>query len=203
MQTDLNAAAVLLLLGLSCGHPAMEPAPRLIMNVPSLQQLQVDGKAELYGKDGKGPPVEAKVCSVATEKELVESAGVAYARIVVPDHRRPDDRAVDQFIALFRAVPPTGWLHFHCEGGVGRTTTFMAMTDILRNAKTVSLEDIIERQYLLGGTDLANLRPARTWKQPYIEARLQFLKAFYEYARTNTDDYATTWSTWMAAAPRS
>jgi len=67
----------------------------------------------------------------------------------VTDHVRPLDDAVDRFILAVRALPDGAWTHFHCEAGLGRTTTFMVLYDMLRNANRVSLEDIVRRQKIL------------------------------------------------------
>ena len=66
-----------------------------------------------------------KVEQVATEKQLVESLGLGYARIPVEDYRHPTDAQVDRFVALVRKLKRRSWLHFHCKAGKGRTTLFM------------------------------------------------------------------------------
>ena len=93
------------------------------------------------------PAVErVTVQTVQTEKKLVTAAGASYVRIPVTDHCRPTDAAVDQFILAVRALPAGTWAHFHCRAGKGRTTTFMVLYDMLRNAREVSLPDIARRQ---------------------------------------------------------
>ena len=57
---------------------------------------------------------------------------------------------VDRFILAVRELSENSWAHFHCEAGRGRTTTFMVLYDMLRNATRVSLEDIVRRQSILG-----------------------------------------------------
>ena len=54
-------------------------------------------------------------------------------------------------IPLLRIHLKTLGYHFHCKEGIGRTTTFMIMYDIMKNYKEVSLNDIIKRQYLPSG----------------------------------------------------
>jgi protein-tyrosine phosphatase len=107
-------------------------------------------------------------------------------RITVTDHARPLDEAVDRFILAVRALPENGWAHFHCEAGRGRTTTFMALYDMLRNANRVSLEDIACREQLLG-YDYDVLCPVgpESWKAPYSVDRIAFVRAVYNYARAN------------------
>ena len=53
------------------------------------------------------------------------------------------------FVQLVNSELKDNWLHFHCKQGIGRTTTFMIMYDIMKNAKEVSLDDIVKRQVAL------------------------------------------------------
>ncbi|MEC3915682.1 phosphatase domain-containing putative toxin [Nocardia sp. CDC160] len=128
--------------------------------------------------------------TVDTEQQVVTPLGFTYEYLPVPDGHMPSPQTVDEFLAFTRSLPADAWLHFHCREGHGRTTTFMAMYDMMRNAKQVSLDDIIARQHLIGGADLATDQAA----QPFIPS-------FYEYARQNTDDFHTPYSTWLAAHP--
>ena len=58
---------------------------------------------------------------------------------------------IDYFIDFVQSQPNGSWLHFHCKEGIGRTTTFMIMYDIMKNHKDVELNDIIKRQVILSG----------------------------------------------------
>src|SRR6267378_1083612 len=141
------------------------------------------------------------VKEASIERDLVSSAGASYVRVAVTDHTRPLDEAVDRFIVAVRALPENAWAHFHCEAGLGRTTTFMVLYDMLRNATHVSLEDIVQRQKLLG-YDYDVLRPAGpgNWKAPYMEDRIAFVRAFYNYARANPNGRPQIWSEWLKAS---
>jgi Inositol hexakisphosphate len=134
----------------------------------------------------------------STERDIVVARNAAYVRLTVTDHARPLDEEVDRFILAVRALPKDGWAHFHCEAGRGRTTTFMVLYDILRNATRVSLKDIARRQKLLG-YDYDVLRPADPgdWKAPYTEDRISFVRAFYRYARANPGGRPRLWSEWL------
>jgi hypothetical protein len=133
-----------------------------------------------------------------TERELVEANNAAYVQLTVTDHTRPLDEEVDRFILAVRALPENGWAHFHCEAGRGRTTTFMVLYDMLRNAAHVSLEDIVRRQKLLG-YDYDVLQPAETgsWKAPCTADRIAFVRAFYQYAHANPGGGPQLWSEWL------
>jgi protein-tyrosine phosphatase len=134
----------------------------------------------------------------STEPELVEASHAASVRVTVTDHCRPLDNEVDRFIVAVRALPDNGWAHFHCEAGRGRTTTFMVLYDMLRNAARVPIEDIVRRQQLLG-YDYDVLRPAGPgdWRAPYTEDRIAFVRAFYDYARANPNGRPQLWSEWL------
>jgi hypothetical protein len=143
-------------------------------------------------------PENVTVEHASTERDIVTANNAVYVRLTVTDHSRPLDEEVDRFILAVRTLPENGWTHFHCEAGRGRTTTFMVLYDMLRNANRVSLEDLARRQQLLG-YDYDVLRPAGPgdWKAPYTEDRIAFIRAFYEYARANPDGRPQLWSEWL------
>lgn len=136
---------------------------------------------------------------VRSEAEELASRGVGSLRVAVPDRHRPDDAAVDRFLCFYRTLPPDVWLHFHCRAGAGRTTSFMLMTDMLKNARQVSFEDLITRQWRIGGVDLQDV--SSKWdKGEDARERLDFLRRFYDYARANPDGRPLLWSQWLAGA---
>lgn len=145
------------------------------------EQIDIDGKEIIPTK-------------VQSEKELVEENGMSYIRIPVTDNERPSDEMVDYFIKEIKKMPKDTWYHFHCKAGIGRTTTFMTMYDMMKNSKDVSLEDIMERQVLLGGKNL--LKPSYK-PGSFSSERSEFIKKFYKYTRENKDDFNTTWSQWL------
>ena len=137
------------------------------------------------------------VQTAMTEEDLTKNLGLSYYRLTVTDDHAPSDNKVDQFINFVRFLPPDTWLHFHCEAGHGRTTTFLAMYDMIRNAKTTGLNEIINQQYQAGGVNLFDTSQTG-WKAPLAKERAEFLKQFYEYCRSNQDGFQTPWSTWRA-----
>lgn len=137
------------------------------------------------------------VKNVENEESLVKRHGINYVRIPVTDKEAPSSEAVDGFINFVKTLPESSWLHFHCRAGKGRTTTFMAMYDMMKNAKNVSFEDIIKRQFLLGGENLLK----NTSIENIRGKRAKFLKSFYEYCKANNDNYNTTWSQWVKNNP--
>src|SRR6266581_159843 len=156
------------------------------------------GEAVKKGDANSAEPQRVMVKHASTERNIVGGAGASYVRITVTDHTRPLDDEVDRFVLAVRALPENAWAHFHCEAGRGRTTTFMVLYDMLRNANRVSLEDIVRRQKILG-YDYDVLQPSKPgdWKAPYTEDRIAFVRAFYDYARANPNGRPQIWSEWL------
>lgn len=143
-------------------------------------------------------PIPVAVETVQTEEELVHSLGFDYQRFTIRDHATPSDSQVDGYITLIRDLPEDSWLHVHCKGGKGRTTTFLAVYDMMKNAKQVSLEDIIARQAALGGSDLFKAKEeVDSYKRKDAEDRRKFLEHFYRYAKENNDGFKTLWTDWL------
>ncbi len=136
------------------------------------------------------------VQNVMSEEQLAKKLGFNYHRLFVQDYRAPSDTQVDRFIEIVKHIPADQWVYLHCRAGVGRTTTFMAMYDMMRNAKKVEFVDILKRQAALGGKDLTDMPPASTYKYQYAVERLIFLEKFYEYVQENKDNFKTLWSQW-------
>lgn len=129
--------------------------------------------------------------SVSDEKKLVQIKGLNYIRFSVTDGERPTDDIVDDFVKYIISAPKNTWFHFHCKEGMGRTTTFLAMYDMMKNSKEVSFDDIIFRQFLLGRENLLQ----HTFTNPTV--RETFLENFYKYTKDNNDNFKTTWLEWL------
>ncbi|MBS4167597.1 hypothetical protein [Parachlamydia sp. AcF125] len=162
-----------------------------------LEKLSIHGKKSfLIAYKQKTYPILLFPRQVFSEKELASSLNIGYLRLPVTDHCRPTDEIIDQFVAFTRTLPPDTWLHFHCSAGQGRTTTFLVMYDIIKNATKVSLEHIIERHEALGGINLFSLPSDHFWKHEHAEQRAQFIRMFYEYCK-GCYHFETPWSVWF------
>ena len=143
-------------------------------------------------------PVPYFVKTARTEQDVVELQRLQYYRFPVTDHRRPKDKPVDAFVRWINNLPPDIWLHFHCSAGRGRTTTFLAMQDMMLNASNDSLQTIIQRQHDLGGVNLRIVSEGDEdlWKKSYLATRADFIGMFYEYCR-EVPGFTITWSEWI------
>ncbi len=137
---------------------------------------------------------------IETEQQLVTSHGANYKRIYVLDHNKPDDQEVDRFISFVRKIKSSDWLHFHCRGGKGRSSTFIAMYDMIRNAPNFTYEQIIERQNKFGSIKLnfIPIKEDKLWKASAVSERMEFLQKFYAYVIDRNGYKISSWSTWLA-----
>ncbi len=178
---------------------ALDESNRLnaLHNLSTITALRVRKKDKIKGIISGGKPVTLSTTDIESEADLVHKYHLGYQRFYVTDRHAPTDATVDQFIQFVNHLPTGTTLYFHCRAGEGRTTTFMAMYDMMRNAKQVSLNDIIKRQQLLGGINLLKDDEIQALSQSLKSQRLQFIKRFYEYCRTNTNNYQTSWQQWL------
>lgn len=168
-----------------------------------VKQASLKKTINIYKKDSKpgDSPLIIKVEDTFTESEFVESLGFQYARIPITDHLKPENEKVDQFIDLVKNKighnSSDYWIHFHCSAGRGRATTFLTLYDMIRNAKEVSLEDILARQALIGGKDLSESFKPTDWRYYHDLDRQEFLQNFYYYCQENPN-LEQSWSSWIS-----
>ncbi|WP_061316405.1 GxGYxYP domain-containing protein [Clostridium botulinum] len=127
---------------------------------------------------------------VENEEQLVKHNSLSYVRVPVTDTKLPTDDMVDYFVDVIKSNPKDTWYHFHCKQGIGRTTTFMIMYDMMRNAKEVPADDIIKRQLLLADFD------EKHTKSFYNNERHNFLQNFHKYVKENGNNFDVKWSDW-------
>lgn len=149
-------------------------------------------KAAQFAK-GKTIPDE----NISNEEKIAKAVGMKYFRLTVTDHMAPRDVDVDRFVAFVKTLKPNTWLHFHCRGGDGRTTTFMAMYDMMYNADKVPLNTIIKRQAAAEPYyNLFNTKQNSVFTEGY-KARKVFLTKYYEFSRDYIRGYSGTWTEWL------
>lgn len=151
-----------------------------------LKSIKLNNPITFYNK-----PKETIIpTKVENEEELVSSKDLKYNRIIVNDGGLPSDDRVDYFIEFIKSQSQNSWIHFHCKAGVGRTTTFMIMYDMLNNYKKVSADEIINRQLALAKFDENSIKSFSS------KERIDFLNKFYDYCKVNADSYNVKWSDW-------
>lgn len=131
------------------------------------------------------------VTKVENEDSLVGTKNLSYVRIPVTDGKLPSDEMVDYTVKFFKNHTDKSWIHFHCKAGEGRTTTFMIMYDMFKNAKKVSSSDIINRQL-----QLANFN-SNTINSFHNPERDKFMLNFYNYCKNNKSNFNSKWSDYI------
>ncbi len=132
------------------------------------------------------------VTRTETEEMVVERIenrlAISYLRLHVTDHCAPEDDAMRTFLQTLGNVAATTWVHFHCHGGDGRTTTFLTMYDMLGHAKTrppvsspPDLEYFRNRQLQIFHYDLRPNPSVKRWQAPLSEIRWRRLDSFRRY----------------------
>ena len=128
---------------------------------------------------------EQDVAGVLTE--VFRPTEVKYVRIPVTDHCAPLPWALTVLSNLEACMGGNDWTHFHCHGGDGRTSTFLALYDMLcwkRSGDPLpSLEEFAARQcelfaYCLdpGGCDCG--KETTGWKLSLAQRRWETLGVF-------------------------
>lgn len=169
-----------------------------------LDELQREPAALFDYLPGKGIDLDGPLkppFAVLSAEELVRREGHGYVRFPVTDHHRPPDETVDAFIRYIDGLEDGMWLHFHCRGGVGRTSTFMLMYDMLRHAGRVGFEHMLQRHRLIGGRNMRELHPEQAYKYDAAVERLAFIERFHAYCvwkRGAGVPSGMSWSAWLA-----
>jgi len=142
--------------------------------------------------------IEIPVQDLLLEKDMAKLHGLDYYRIPITDRLAPSKHAIDRLLNLYMR-DKSKWFHFHCNAGHGRTTTFLALFDIMHNAREVALETILIRQKLIGagGAPLLRVSAKNGWQAAAQTQRLQILKEFHTYCADNNDGYQTLFSVWL------
>ena len=122
------------------------------------------------------------VGSIMSEAKLARLENVNYIRFPVTDHHAPSPETIQKFIDFYKNLPSDAYLLIHCRGGSGRSTFFMVLCDILKNGQNVSFKDMVYRQYLLGGRNMALDADSTTdlAEGSDVKNRFKILQALYE-----------------------
>lgn len=139
---------------------------------------------------------------IETERDAVQKLGMNYARFAAADMQFPAPEVVDEFITFVVNLPQNAWLHFHCQAGHGRTTTFLVMYDIMKNPD-LPLTEICKRQYLLGGSNLLLEPEGDDWYSKMARDRAKKIRLFYEFIQgTRAEQIGLQWSEYVQLGMR-
>lgn len=141
---------------------------------------------------------------VKSEGEMAKDYGFGYKNIKIHSKALSSDEVVDDFIEFVDHLKPETWVHFHCRMGKGRTSIMLVMFDILHNAPSVPLNDIVKRQHLLGSENLFNVveRKGGTYSAEMLENRKNFILKFYDFATQRKTGGILKWSDWNKIQPK-
>lgn len=165
----------------------------------------LDQETSYYKLDKKKKPHfkgKEKVQVALTEQQAATLFGMGYARFASTDHIWPDPEEVDAFLQWQKDLPEDAWLHFHCQAGKGRTTSYMIMRDIWLNGQKDSLESICARQQALGGVDVLHMTHKEAWRQTIDDNKVYRLKQFYTYVKgLQQGTISGTWTEYIRQNP--
>ncbi len=139
---------------------------------------------------------QVKIETVENPKAFWQRQGLQFRRFFVRDHRRPSPKEVDRFMAFIKSLPANSWIHFHCRAGRGRSSTFLIMYDIMRNGKTVPLQEIIRRNHLVGSININAYAVTPRWKSKNTTRRRKFIRRFYAYVNDSKGYGKLSYSNW-------
>ena len=123
-------------------------------------------------------PVHLNGPIIKTEAEICKNYGVQYWRMPLTDHYPPEKAAIGEFIKFVSSLPKDTWIHIHCRGGEGRTTTFLSILEMMR-FKNHSLYNVLTRQHQVGGKDLLKM-PSQVERQQAVRDRLDVIRNAFD-----------------------
>lgn len=178
----------------------------------SIKQLQTALKAQQVvqarGLETKYPRNEydtryvltIKPRKIETPEELVTRLGAHYHLVGSKRFSGVSDDDVDGLIKLYREMGKDTWYHVNCKKGKSRTTLFSVILDMMHNAHQVRWDEIIHRQWEIGGVNLFDVTPKDPSWADEKENKIQwitFMARFHKYCQENMKtNFALSWSEW-------
>lgn len=136
---------------------------------------------------------------IIPESEMAKKHGFGYINIKIESKLVSVDENVDKFVDFVDSLPKDAWVHFHCRLGKGRTSIMLNLFDIMKNAPSVPLNDIVRRQYLLGSRDLFDTKvwlTNSTYSLKALTNRKKFVEDFYAFICQRKNGGIQKWSDW-------
>ncbi len=174
---------------------------KLLKNINLNQPLTINELKKLSGGYvDKGTEKIIVPNKVQSESELVTAHGLNYYRFIVLDHHYPAADEVDEFIEFVKERKTADWLHFHCRGGKGRSSTFLSMYFIIRYHHLHTLDEILDIQLKSGNIDFDKryIDESKSWKNSAATERQTFIKDFYTYMLDIGGYKKSSWSKWIS-----
>lgn len=126
-----------------------------------------------------------KFKSILSEKQLLKNENINYLRLPCNDYSALNNKVIIDFAQFTQNQfnPETDWLHIHCNGGKGRSTSLSLIFDMfmrLENStlSNTSFSDLIKFHCKNGGKNLSET-PHYAWKQELAIERYNVLNKIY------------------------
>ncbi len=160
-------------------------------------------KADRSIGESKPATLPGPLNSAVTEETGILRTGAHYHRIYAADHEYLTNEQIDQFLAVYRNLPPNKWLLVHCAAGKGRTGQVLAYIDMLSNGSTLSPKQIADRQASVGASNVLKGADDEKSKDDSVTKRADIVTAFHAYAKQYPigSKNPPTWSEWVAQHP--
>lgn len=135
---------------------------------------------------------------VVSEAQEAQRHGYSYVRLPIGSKYTTSDKNIDDFVTFFYSLPQDAFVFYHCRHGKGRTSMLLVMSDIMKNAPQVGLQDIVKRQHLLGSVDLFDVNPwtKGTYAVDLLKKRKEFIEKFYQFVCQRKAGGIQKWSQW-------
>lgn len=148
-------------------------------------EILINKTLEKDKKNGWFKEVQPQIVVVQealSEESLAKKYGFEYKRIAIQDHAKPDQERFKEIINFIKNLPQDKKIYVHCAGGKGRTTSFLAFYDIMKNGDKLTFEEILERQYKAGGGKLYEIDEEEKgeFRTKLAEERFNLIAEFYE-----------------------
>jgi hypothetical protein len=135
-----------------------------------------------------------KFKSILSEKQLLKNEDINYLRLPSKDYSALNHEVIIDFAKFTQNQfnPKTDWIHIHCHGGMGRSTSLSLLFDMfmrLENSilSNTSFSDLIKFHSDNGGKNLSET-PHYAWKQELAIERYSVLNKIYNLL-LNIDKY--------------
>jgi protein-tyrosine phosphatase len=126
-----------------------------------------------------------KYKSIVSEETLLKGEKINYLRLPCPDHTSPSYKSILDLAYFTQNTfdAQNDYIHFHCHGGKGRSTTFSVIFDMFIRLEhsvlnKISFETLLDFHRESGGKDLAT-HPTEGWKVELAEERYNILGQLY------------------------